>query len=41
MLVLHMVGGKVVRSCPLPRTPARAKPILAAALKSAGPGRVS
>lgn len=37
MLVVHMVRGKVVRSCPLARTPEWAKPILAAAMKTVGP----
>lgn len=41
MLVLHMLGGKVVRSCPLARTPEWAKPILATALKSAAPASAS
>jgi len=36
-LLLHMVRGKIVRSCALNRTPAWAKPILAAALKVSGP----
>jgi predicted ABC-type ATPase len=36
MLVVHMVRGKIVRACPLARTPGWAKPILAAAMKSAG-----
>ena len=30
-LIVHMAGGKVVQSCPLPRAPGWAKPILAAA----------
>ena len=30
-LILHMARGKVVESCPLPRAPGWAKPILAAA----------
>jgi predicted ABC-type ATPase len=36
MLVVHMVRGTIVRACPLTRTPGWAKPILAAAMKSAG-----
>jgi hypothetical protein len=32
-LLLHMIQGKVVNSCDLPRTPDWAKPILAAAVK--------
>ena len=36
-LLVHVVRGKVVRSCPLPRTPEWAKPILAAVLKASGP----
>jgi predicted ABC-type ATPase len=36
-LLLHLARGRVVRSCALPRTPEWAKPILAAALKAAGP----
>jgi predicted ABC-type ATPase len=35
MLVVHMVRGAIGRACPLTRTPAWAKPILAAAMKSA------
>ena len=34
LLILHMVEGKVVRSIDLARTPAWAKPIMAAALKA-------
>jgi predicted ABC-type ATPase len=33
-LILHMAGGKIVRSCRLAATPAWAKPILGAAIKS-------
>jgi predicted ABC-type ATPase len=40
-LVLHMLRGAIVRACPLARTPEWAKPILAAALKAAGPVRTS
>jgi predicted ABC-type ATPase len=40
-LLLHMVRGRVVRSCALARTPEWAKPILAAALKAAGPVKAS
>ncbi len=35
-LVLHMSRGRIVGSCALPRAPEWAKPILAAAMKSAG-----
>ena len=34
-IVVHMVRGKIVESCPLARAPAWAKPILAAALQTA------
>jgi len=33
-LLLHTRGGRLVASCPLPTTPAWAKPIMAAALKA-------
>jgi hypothetical protein len=36
-LLLHLARGRVVRACPLARTPGWAKPILAAALTAAGP----
>ena len=35
VLVVHMVRGKIVESCPLARAPGWAKPILAAALQTA------
>ncbi len=35
LLVLHMLRGKIVRACPLAQTPDWAKPILAAAIRSA------
>jgi predicted ABC-type ATPase len=37
LLVLHLDRGRVVRTCDLPRTPAWAKPIVAAALRLAPP----
>jgi hypothetical protein len=37
LLVLHLDRGRVVRTCPLPRTPHWAKPIVAAALNLAPP----
>jgi predicted ABC-type ATPase len=39
VLVVHMVRGKIVESCPLARAPGWAKPILAAALQTAGTKR--
>jgi predicted ABC-type ATPase len=38
-LVVHMVRGKIVESCPLARAPGWAKPILAAAMQIAGTKR--
>ena len=35
LLVLHMLRGKIARACPLAQTPDWAKPILAAAIRSA------
>jgi predicted ABC-type ATPase len=34
LLVVHMLGGRIVRACMLEDTPAWAKPVLAAALKA-------
>jgi predicted ABC-type ATPase len=36
LLVLHVARGRVVHACPLAQTPGWAKPIVAAALKTAG-----
>jgi predicted ABC-type ATPase len=41
LLVLHMLRGTVVRACSLAQTPEWAKPIVAAALKTAGSASLS